>query len=157
MDLDFSKHREYMARAIVLAREAGELGEVPVGAIVVGENGDILAVAANRKQRDRDATAHAEILAIRAASQKLGNWHLDRCTLYVTLEPCPMCAGAIIGARLKTLVYGADDAKTGAVRTVLNLPDSPASNHKLDVVGGILADVCQQQLSDWFDRLRIKN
>jgi tRNA(adenine34) deaminase len=154
LDLDFAKHRSYMERAIELARLAGMAGEVPVGAAIVAANGEIIAQAANRKQRDRDPTAHAEILAIRAASQKLDNWHLDRCTLYVTLEPCPMCAGAIIAARLKLLVYGTDDPKTGCIRTVLNLPDSNASNHKLAVVGGILEDTCRQQLWDWFRAIR---
>jgi tRNA(adenine34) deaminase len=154
LDLDFAKHRSYMEQAIELARLAGMAGEVPVGAAIVAENGEIIAQAANRKQRDRDPTAHAEILAIRAASQKLDNWHLDRCTLYVTLEPCPMCAGAIIATRLKLLVYGTDDPKTGCIRTVLNLPDSNASNHKLAVIGGILEDTCRQQLLDWFRAIR---
>ncbi|MBD0335595.1 MAG: nucleoside deaminase, partial [Cyanobacteria bacterium Co-bin13] len=95
-------------------------------------------------------TAHAEILALRQAGQVLGSWHLNDCTLYVTLEPCPMCAGALIQSRLGLLVYGTDDAKAGAIRTVLNLPDSDCSNHRLPILPGILADPCRQQLSAWF-------
>jgi len=108
----------------------------------------------NRKERDRDPTAHAEVLAIRAAARRQGDWRLSGCTLYVTLEPCPMCAGAIAHARLRRLVYGADDPKTGAVRTVTNVPDSAASNHRLDVLGGILERECREQLQTWFSRQR---
>ena len=143
-----------MHRAIELATNAGRAGEVPVGAIVIDANGEIVAVGENRRERDHDPTAHAEIVAIRAAGAYLNNWHLDQCTLYVTLEPCPMCAGAIVAARLGLLVYGADDAKTGSVRTVLNIPDSAASNHKLSVIGGILAATCRHQLQDWFRQKR---
>lgn len=139
-----------MRQAIALAADAGAAGEVPVGAIVVNEDGKIIGTGSNHKERDRDPTAHAEILAIRSAGIYLGNWHLDRCTLYVTLEPCPMCAGAIVAARLGLLVYGADDPKTGSIRTVLNIPDSAASNHKLTTIGGILESTCRQQLQDWF-------
>ncbi len=128
---------------------------MPVGAIIINPAGEIIAEGENRRERDCDPTAHAEIVAIRAAGANLENWHLDRCTLYVTLEPCPMCAGAIVAARLGTLVYGADDAKTGSVRTVLNIPDSAASNHKLTVIGGILESDCRQQLQDWFRRKRL--
>lgn len=142
-----------MERAIALANEAGEVGEVPVGAVVVC-NGAAIAEAQNRRERDSDPTAHAEILALRAAGKALQNWHLNHCTLYVTLEPCPMCAGALILSRLGKLVYGADDPKAGAVRTVLNLPDSPCSNHRLEVIGGILESSCRQQLQSWFAERR---
>ena len=143
-----------MERSIELATNAGNAGEVPVGAIIVSAEGEIIAEGENRRERDFDPTAHAEIVAIRAAGANLNSWHLDRCTLYVTLEPCPMCAGAIVAARLGMLVYGADDPKTGSVRTVLNIPDSAASNHKLTVVGGILEADCRQQLQDWFRQKR---
>ncbi|MEM8804624.1 MAG: tRNA adenosine(34) deaminase TadA [Cyanobacteria bacterium P01_G01_bin.38] len=152
----YLEYRRWMIRALELAEAAGTAGDVPVGAVVVDAEGQVLAEAANRRQRDQDPTAHAEVLALRAAGQKLGSWHLDQCTLYVTLEPCPMCAGAMINARLGQLVYGADDPKAGAIRSVLNLPDSAASNHRLSVVGGILGDVCQQQLQDWFMQHRRK-
>jgi tRNA(adenine34) deaminase len=146
--------RDYMTEAWRLAAAAGEAGEVPVGAIVVNGSGQIIARGENRRERDSDPTAHAEILALRSAGQALGNWHLNDCTLYVTLEPCPMCAGAIINARLGLLVYGADDRKAGAVRSVLNLPDSPCSNHFLTVIAGVEADRCRQQLQDWFGQRR---
>lgn len=139
-----------MIRALELAEAAGEAGDVPVGAVIVGANGQVLAEAENRRERDHDPTAHAEVLALRAAGQTLQNWHLNDCTLYVTLEPCPMCAGALVLARLGLLVYGADDLKAGAIRSVLNVPDSAASNHPLPVLGGILESVCRQQLQDWF-------
>ena len=146
--------QEFMAQSIELAAAAGAAQEVPVGAIVVDGQGQIIGRGENRRERDADPTAHAEIMALRQAGQHLGNWHLNDCTLYVTLEPCPMCAGAIIAARLGLLVYGTDDPKTGAVRTVLNIPDSKASNHFLSVVGGVEADRCQQQLKDWFAQRR---
>ncbi|WP_310426431.1 tRNA adenosine(34) deaminase TadA [Chamaesiphon sp. VAR_48_metabat_135_sub] len=154
MNIDFQLHQRWIARSIELATNAGNAGEVPVGAIIINPDGEIIAEGENRRERDRDPTAHAEIVAIRAAGAYLNNWHLDRCTLYVTLEPCPMCAGAIVAARLGLLVYGADDAKTGSVRTVLNIPDSAASNHKLMVIGGILESTCRQQLQDWFRQKR---
>ncbi len=143
-----------MERALKLAEQAGEAGDVPVGAVVVYQ-GNAIAEAQNRRERDRDPTAHAEVLALRAAGQTLETWHLNDCTLYVTLEPCPMCAGAIVLARLGLLVYGANDLKAGAVRTILNVPDSPASNHRLTVLSGILESACQEQLQTWFAQRRI--
>lgn len=139
-----------MSRAIALAHSAGVAGEVPVGAVIVDWANNLIAKAENRRERDKDPTAHAEILALRSAGVALQNWHLNRCTLYVTLEPCPMCAGAIIQARLGLLVYGADDPKTGAIRTVANIPDSACSYHRLSVLGGILESTCRQQLQAWF-------
>ena len=150
---EYLVHCQWMERAIALAQAAGAAGEVPVGAVVVlGERA--IAEAENRRERDHDPTAHAEVLALRQAGRILGNWHLNDCTLYVTLEPCPMCAGAIVLARLGLLVYGADDPKAGAVRSVLNLPDSAASNHRLPVLGGILEPRCRQQLQAWFAQRR---
>jgi tRNA(adenine34) deaminase len=154
VEIDFQQHQRWMAKSIELATSAGNAGEVPVGAMIISPDGEIIGTGENRRERDRDPTAHAEIVAIRAAGAYLNNWHLDRCTLYVTLEPCPMCAGAIVAARLGLLVYGADDAKTGSIRTVLNIPDSAASNHKLTVIGGILESACRQQLQDWFRQKR---
>lgn len=150
-------HRQWMSRAIELAQNAGDAGEVPVGAVIVDVDGNLIAEGENRKERDKDPTAHAEIIAIRTAGQARQNWHLNQCTLYVTLEPCPMCAGAIVLARLRLLVYGADDAKTGAIRTVANIPDSACSNHHLPVLGGILESVCRQQLQSWFAQRRSKS
>ena len=156
-DPDYLIHYRWMSRAIALAEAAGEAGEVPVGAVIVGAAGEILAEAENRRQREGDPTAHAEVLALRQAGRSIGTWQLQTCTLYVTLEPCPMCSGAIVQARLGLLVYGADDPKTGAVRTVLNLPDSAASNHRLPVIGGILESTCRQQLQSWFAAQRSRD
>lgn len=147
-------HLYWMQRAIVLAQQAGDAQEVPVGAIILNSQGQLLSQAENRRQRDQDPTAHAEILAIRTASQILQDWHLLGCTLYVTLEPCPMCAGAILQARIRTLVYGTSDAKTGAIRTVLNLPDSAASFHQLEVISGIRELETKELLQNWFKQLR---
>lgn len=143
-----------MSQALALAQAAGEAGEVPVGAVIVDADNKLIAAAENRRERDKDPTAHAEILALRAAGKALQTWHLNTCTLYVTLEPCPMCAGAIVWARLGLLVYGVDDPKTGTIRTVANIPDSACSNHKLPVLAGILELACRQQLQSWFEQRR---
>jgi tRNA(adenine34) deaminase len=148
--VDYKQHCQWMEQAIALATEAGAAGEVPVGAVVIGPQGDCIAAAGNQRERQHDPTAHAEILVLQQAAQHLKRWQLQDCTLYVTLEPCPMCAGAIVQARLGQLVYGADDPKTGAVRTVLNIPDSTASFHRMEVLGGILETDCRQQLQSWF-------
>jgi len=139
-----------MKKAIALAQQAGEAGEVPVGTVIVRANQILVAEGENRRERNCDPTAHAEILALRAAGEKLQSWRLMDCTLYVTLEPCPMCAGALIQARLGTLIYGVDDLKTGAIRSVMNLPDSACSNHRISVLGGILETNCRSQLQTWF-------
>ncbi len=153
---EYLVHRQWMSRAIALAQASGGAGEVPVGAVIVDSDGNLIAEAENRRERDKDPTAHAEILALRLAGQFLQNWHLNDCTLYVTLEPCPMCAGAIAIARLGLLVYGADDPKTGAIRTVGNIPDSACSYHRLPVYGGILESACRQQLQAWFLQRRVE-
>lgn len=147
-------HRHWMNRTLALAHSAGEAGEVPVAAVIVDATGNLIAEAENRRERDKDPTAHAEILALRVAGQALQNWHLNQCTIYVTLEPCPMCAGAIVQARLGLLVYGVDDPKTGAIRTVANIPDSACSYHRLSILGGILESACRQQLQAWFAQRR---
>jgi tRNA(adenine34) deaminase len=153
-DPEYLVHRQWMSYAIALAQSAGDAGEVPVGAVIVDADNNLIAAAQNRRERDKDPTAHAEVLALRAAGQALQTWHLNTCTLYVTLEPCPMCAGAIILARLGLLVYGADDAKTGTIRTVANIPDSACSNHRLPVLAGIMESNCRQQLQSWFGQRR---
>jgi tRNA(adenine34) deaminase len=146
----YLNHRQWMSQAIALAQVAGDAGEVPVGAVIVDADNNLVATAQNRRERDKDPTAHAEILALRAAGQVLQTWHLNNCTLYVTLEPCAMCAGAIILARLGLLVYGVDDFKTGTIRTVANIPDSACSNHRLPVLAGIMESACREQLQSWF-------
>ena len=147
-------HCRWIEHALKLAQIAGDLGEVPVGAVIIDPQGNLIAEATNRKVRERDPTAHAEILAIRTATRVRQNSYLSDCTLYVTLEPCPMCAGAIIHSRLGLLVYGADDPKTGAIRTVANLPDSYCSNHSLKVLPGIKETSCRLQLQTWFSKRR---
>ncbi len=153
-DPTYKLHCHWMRQAIALAQGAGNAGEVPVGAVVVDSQNRLIATAENRRERDHDPTAHAEILALRAAGQALQTWHLNTCTLYVTLEPCPMCAGAIILARLGLLVYGVDDPKTGTIRTAANIPDSAYSNHCLSVIAGIMETTCRQQLQSWFEQKR---
>ncbi|MBE9210101.1 nucleoside deaminase [Nostoc sp. LEGE 06077] len=153
---EYWTHRKWMSRALEIAQAAGDVGEVPVGAVIVDSSGNLIAEGENRKERDKNPTAHAEIVAIKAASQNLNSWRLHECTLYVTLEPCPMCAGAIVQSRLGRLVYGVDDTKTGAIRTVLNIPDSAASNHRLQVLGGILESACRHHLQTWFATRRLQ-
>ncbi len=152
--MTYAEHCQWMRQAIALAALAAASGDVPVGAVIVDSQGNRIGAAENQRERDRDPTGHAEILALRQAAQHLGRLQHKDCTLYVTLEPCPMCAGAIIQARIGLLVYGADDPKTGAVRTVLNLPDSAASFHRLKVLGGILEADCRDQLQQWFAQRR---
>ena len=142
-----------MRAAIDQALLAGEAGDVPVGA-VIARDGRIIAAAHNRRILDADPTAHAELLAIRAAAVAIGDWRLSGCTLAVTLEPCPMCAGAIVLARIDRLVYGAADPKAGAVETLYEICSDERLNHVLEVTPGVLADECGQLLSDFFRRQR---
>jgi tRNA(adenine34) deaminase len=153
-DADYLRHRSWMEQAMDLAEVAGQAGDVPVGAVLVDSQGHLLAAAGNRREQDQDPTAHAEILVLRQAGRTRRNWHLNDCTLYVTLEPCPMCAGAIALARIQHLVYGTDDFKAGAIQSVLNIPHSPASNHRLTVLAGILEAPCRLQLQTWFAQRR---
>jgi tRNA(adenine34) deaminase len=146
-------HAHYMALALEQARQAAILDEVPVGAIVVHQD-QVIAAAHNRRELDQDPTAHAEMLALRQAAVALGSWRLCDCTVYVTLEPCPMCAGALVHARVARLVYGCDDPKAGAVRTLYTLCEDPRLNHRLEVVGGVLADACASELREFFATLR---
>ena len=144
---------QYIRNALDLAREAVERNEVPIGAVVV-RNGSILAAATNRTIRDQDPTAHAELLAIREASSKLDSWRLDDCTLYVTLEPCAMCAGAIVLARMKRVVFGAWDEKAGMAGSVGDLLRHPRLNHRPEVRAGVLAEECARLVEEFFRRQR---
>ncbi|MCO6511601.1 MAG: tRNA adenosine(34) deaminase TadA [Aridibacter famidurans] len=143
-----------MELALEAAAAAGAAGEVPVGACVVDPEGNVLAVAGNSPIANNDPTAHAEILAIRAAGAHLGNYRLPGCTVYTTIEPCVMCAGALVNARIKRLIYGAADARFGAARSVYRLCDDSSLNHRIDVVPGVLEEGCSQLMSDFFRRLR---
>ncbi|MGK7909899.1 MAG: tRNA adenosine(34) deaminase TadA [Synechococcus sp.] len=149
-----TSHQTWMRRAIALAEAAGKAGEIPVGALVVDGRGQLLAEGSNRRERDRDPTAHAEIVVLRKAGVVLQDWQLTDCTLYVTLEPCPMCASALSQARIARVVYGADDPKAGAIRSVLNLPASAALFHQPEAIGGVLEQECRQLLQQWFQQLR---
>jgi tRNA(adenine34) deaminase len=140
---------QFMRNALDLAREATKRNEVPVGALVVRE-GSILSAATNRTVRDQDPTAHAEILAIREASSKLDTWRLDDCTLYITLEPCAMCAGAIVLSRIRRVVFGAWDNKAGMAGSVGDLLRHPRLNHRPEVRGGVLAEECAQLIEGFF-------
>ena len=153
MEQPSAADRRWVAEALAAAREAGDAGEVPVGAVVV-RGGEALALAGNRTVRDADATAHAETLAVRAASRALGRWRLDDCTLYVTLEPCAMCAGALVLARIERVVFGAWDEKAGMAGSVGDLLRHPRLNHRPEVRGGVLAEECAALLRDFFGRRR---
>ena len=143
----------FVRAAIAEAGTAERDGEVPVGAVVV-HNGEIIARGGNRVLRDSDPTAHAEIVALRAAGKMLGNYRLEGCTLYTTLEPCAMCAGAILHARIERLVYAASDPKAGACGSVLSVMNHPRLNHKVEVVSGLLAEECGAMLTEFFRRRR---
>ena len=143
----------FMRMALGAAAEARLTGEVPVGAVIVCDD-EVVAIGYNQPISRHDPTAHAEIAALRAASQKLGNYRLPGCTLYVTLEPCAMCAGAMMHARLARVVYGAADPKTGACGSVLNLFAEPRLNHHTEVQGGVLAEECGTMLSAFFAERR---
>jgi Cytosine/adenosine deaminases len=144
----------FMKRAIELANEAAKQGEVPVGAVIVA-NGEIIAEAHNSREQSQNATGHAEIIAINKACNKLGSWRLSGCTLYVTLEPCPMCAGAIINSRIDSIVYGAKDEKAGCCGSVVNLFAMPF-NHRPVITQGICEEECQKLMSDFFISIRNK-
>lgn len=149
--------KKYMTEALLLAKKAGELGEIPVGAVIV-RNGEIIATGMNRRETDKTALGHAEIEAIDSACRKLDRWRLDDCELYVTLEPCPMCAGAIINARLKKVIFGAFDKKMGSCsqESVIDLFNLPY-NHRPEVWAGIMGNECSKVLTEFFENLREKD
>lgn len=147
-------NRELMTRAIDLAKEAAAEGEVPVGA-VVSKNGEIIAEGRNRRENGKNALYHAETEAINNACKTLGGWRLQGCTLYVTLEPCPMCAGAIINSRISKVVYGAYDLKAGSVGSVVDLFALPY-NHRPEVQSGFMENECKELLTDFFTKLRVR-
>jgi len=146
-----------MVEALRLARHAASEGEVPIGCVIVHEpTGRVVGRGYNRRETDDDPTGHAEIVAIREAGRALGSWRLSDCVLVVTLEPCPMCAGAIVNARLKRLVYGCDDPKAGAVRTLYTLCEDVRLNHRVQVTTGVRAEESAQLLKDFFKERRAR-
>jgi len=159
IDIDYIEHANYikndyyfMKKALEQAETAKSINEVPVGCVIV-KNKEIIASGYNRRESDQNALAHAEIMAIRTACEKTGFWRLDDCDLFVTLEPCPMCAGAIINARIRRVVFAASDKKAGAFGSVINLNDYPF-NHKPEVTGGIFEERASVLLSEFFTKLR---
>ncbi len=142
-----------MLEAIAEARRAEALGEVPVGSVFV-QDGRIIARGHNLRERSQDPTAHAEMIALRKAAVRLGTWRLSGVTCYVTLEPCPMCAGALVNARVDRVVWGSDDPKAGATRTLFRIGDDPRLNHRFEGLGGVSADACGALLSGFFERIR---
>ncbi len=147
------EHTKFMKEALRVAERAREQDEVPIGAIVV-RDGKVISRAHNTKHRDKNALLHAEIVALSKAAKKIGDWRLTDCDLYVTLEPCPMCAGACINARVRSVIFGAYDPKAGCCGTLYNLPADPRFNHRPNVIGGVLEKECGEILSQFFKKLR---
>ncbi|MDR0704316.1 MAG: tRNA adenosine(34) deaminase TadA [Planctomycetaceae bacterium] len=150
-----SSHEYFMRFALQEAQAAKEENEVPVGAVIVHRDRRMIASAHNQREQLRDPTAHAEMIAITQAAEALRSWRLDDCILYVTLEPCPMCAGAILQARIPTVVYGAADPKSGAVASLFSLLEDDRINHRCEVIAGVLAEPCGAILTEFFHRQRL--
>lgn len=150
------QHIKYMKEALKQAKKAYALGEVPIGCVIVYED-KIIARGYNRRNTDKNTLAHAEITAINRASKKMGDWRLEDCTLYVTLEPCQMCAGAIVQSRITNVVMGCMNPKAGCGGSVLNILEMPEFNHQVNVVRGVMEEECSQILQDFFKELRIRN
>ncbi len=148
--------RDYMRMALGEAEKAAALGEIPVGAVIVSE-GNIIATAHNMRESWQDATAHAEIIAIREACAKLKSWRLSDCTLYVTVEPCSMCSGAIVNGRLGRVVYGCPDSKAGGAESIFNIINNPNLNHRSEVVSGVCEEECAAIIKKFFHRRRREN
>jgi tRNA(adenine34) deaminase len=153
--MDMAEHEYWMQEAIREAKKAAALGEVPIGAVIV-RGGQVIGRGHNLRETALNPTAHAEIIAIREASRTLSAWRILDSTLYVTLEPCPMCAGAILQSRIDRVVFGASDPKAGCAGTLMNLLEDPRFNHRAEVIGGVLAEPCGRMLSDFFRELRGK-
>jgi len=147
------KDNQFMKLAIEQAGIAQENGDVPIGAVII-HNGQIIGKAYNQREQLQDPTAHAEIIALTQAAAAMESWRLEGCTMYVTLEPCPMCAGALVLARIDRLVYGCDDPKTGAVKSLYNIVTDGRLNHRIEVTSGVLADECSKILQDFFQKNR---
>lgn len=150
-----NQHDIFLAEAIKEAEKAAAIGEVPIGAVVVCEN-KIIGRGHNLRETTNDPTAHAEIIALREAGQRLGSWRLNNCRLYVTMEPCPMCCGALINSRIDTVIYGADEPKFGSAGSQLNLLQFPGFNHNVKIIGPVAQEECQGLMRDFFKNLRQK-
>ncbi len=150
------RHEDYMQLALAEARKAAAVGEIPIGAVLVYE-GEVVAAAHNMREAWQDGTAHAEIIVIREACRKLGRWRLSGCTLYVTVEPCPMCSGAVVNSRVDTVVYGCPDVKAGGAESIFNIIANPNLNHCARVISGICEEECAQVMKDFFKKRRQEN
>ncbi len=150
------RDEEYMKLALELARQAADEGDIPVGALVVSPDGEVIGRGRNRRRLEHDPTAHAEIVALREAAKKLLRWNLTGCTMYVTLEPCPMCAGSLVQSRISRLIYGCTDAKAGACGTLYDITRDGRLFHRLDVVSGVMEDECREILQDFFLECRAR-
>lgn len=144
-----------MQQALVEAQKAYDMGEVPIGAVIV-KDGEVIARGHNLREREKDPTLHAEMVAIREAAKHLGGWRLTGCELYVTIEPCPMCAGAIIQARIQRVVFGALDPKAGCAGSLYNLLQDPRFNHRVEVIGGVMEEECRRIMQEFFRERREK-
>lgn len=147
------EHEKYMEEALIEAQKAFDMDEVPIGAVIV-HNNEIIGRGHNRRNTDKNPLYHAEIIAINQASKFLGDWRIEDCTMYVTIEPCPMCAGAILQGRIPTVVYGAKNPKAGCCGSVINLVQQQGFNHRVDIVEGILEEKCAQMMKNFFKRFR---
>ena len=154
-ELLLQEHKKYMEMALEEARKAYELDETPIGAIIV-HNGEVIAKACNRRNTDKNSLAHAEVMAIDEACKYIGDWRLEECTIYITLEPCPMCAGAIVQARIPKVVYGASSPKAGFGGSVINILGMGSLNHRCDVIRGICEEESAVLLKDYFKKMRQK-
>ncbi len=151
----YTEDEKYMKQAIRQAQKAEAIGDVPIGCVIV-HDGKIIARGYNRRNNDKTVLAHAEIAAIRKACKKIGDWRLEECTMYVTLEPCQMCSGAIVQARIPRVVIGAMNPKAGCAGSVLNMLDVPQFNHQVEVTKGVLKEECSEMLSAFFRKLRVR-
>ena len=150
--------KAYMQLALCEARKAAALGEIPIGAVLVDKaTGEVVAAAHNMRETWQDATAHAEVIVIRVACAKLKRWRLSGCTLYVTVEPCPMCSGAIVNSRIDRVVYGCPDAKAGGAESIFNIITNPNLNHEAEVTSGVCEEECAQVMKDFFKHRRAQN
>ena len=152
----FEADEFWMRKALEAAEIAKNLGEVPIGACLIDKNNQLLACAGNRTITDSDPTAHAEILVLREAASKIGNYRLTDTTLYTTIEPCAMCAGALVNARIERLVFGAHDERFGAVETIFRICDNSSLNHKIEIVSGVLREECKQLVQEFFRQKRLE-
>ncbi len=144
-----------MKEALKQAKKAAELGEVPIGCVIVYQ-GKIIGRGYNRRKIDKNTLSHAELIAIRKAGKKMGDWRLEECTMYVTLEPCQMCSGAIVQARIPTVVIGCSNPKAGCAGSILNILQEPKFNHQVEIVNGVMEEECSKILTDFFKQLRLK-